>query len=162
MRLWHENWQISLIIRNERGCVRWKSWNNSFERMGSRGKKHVVTLLSLPDCAWTWSGLFRMSFLPLNYVHCCFDRCCQNALKGFWFAMQGKVIVTQRYGKKEGCRVWYEGSKYFLLQEWPQCFLWTATSKCILQQKISQVAEAGIHFVPEQHAKAGLSRTGKC
>lgn len=34
--------------------------------------------------------------------------------------------------------------------------------KCILQQKVSQVAEAGIHFVPEQHAKAGLSRTGKC
>lgn len=90
--------------------------------MDSHGKEHVVTLLSLPNWAWTWSGLFRLFFLPLNYVHCYVDRCCQNALKCFCFAMQGKVIVTQSFGNKGGVQDLLWGNQIFLIAEMTTVF----------------------------------------
>ena len=104
MRLCHENWQIGLIIRNERGLIRRKSWNNNFERMSSSGKNRKeprVTLLSLPVCAWTWSWVFRLFFLQLSYVHRCFDRCCQNVYHVFHVPSKRMVIVnTERHENK--------------------------------------------------------------
>lgn len=134
--------------------------------MDSRGgekknrKEPAATLLSLPICAWTWSGLFRLSFLQLSYIHCCFDRCCQRVLKHFWFAIsiKGRCELRNTW-KQQNLWVWHYRSKYFLLEEWRQCFLWKATTKWVLQQKrgkCSQMTETGIWFVTEQHAKIWL------
>lgn len=104
MRLCHENWQIGLIIRNERGLIRRKSWNNNFERMNSSGKNRKeprVTLLSLPVCAWTWSWVFRLFFLQLSYVRRCFDRCCQNVLPCFPCAIKKNGYCEHRKTRKQ-------------------------------------------------------------